>query len=327
MSAVGVSSICNALVDLLVPCEDKFLQSNDIHKGVMHLVDGKRQQQILDLLESKDMSTHLGGSSLNALRAVAHLGGKAAFNGAIGRDQYGELLVEKLNGLGINHSLGKHAEEPTGTCVVLITPDGERTMNTCLGASRLYAAEDVDFDAIKSSQYFHFCGYQWDTENQKDAIIKAIAVAKSSGVQISFDVADPFVVDRNKNDFLNIISESADVVFANKEEAKMLYGCDGKEAALQIAKSGAMGIVKMGADGAVISKDNKTTSVSAFPTTVLDTTAAGDMFAGGFLFGLINNQTPEVCGKMAARLAACVISRVGTEILPSTYDDVKAMML
>jgi sugar/nucleoside kinase (ribokinase family) len=325
MSQYDVTSICNALMDLLVQCDEDFLVQSDIHKGVMHLVDGERQNAILNKLEKTNLKTNLGGSSLNAMRSLAHLGAKVGFNGAIGHDIYGEMVEEKMKELGISYNLGRSDTEPTGTCLVLVTPDGERTMNTCLGASRMYSASDIDFDMIRQSKYFHFCGYQWDTENQKDAIKKAISVAKSAGVRISFDVADPFVVDRNKEEFLQLITDSADVVFANQVEAEMLFGGTPEMAAQKISEAGAMAVIKTGSKGAIVRTGSEKHLIPAVQTTVVDTTAAGDMFAGGFLYGLTHNKDVFTAGKMAATLASCVISRVGTSVLAETYAKVKTL--
>jgi len=219
-----------------------------------------------------------------------------------------------MDALGIQSRLGGHQTESTGTCVILITPDGERTMNTNLGASRLYDKTLIPHEEIAAAKILHFCGYQWDTKEQKDAVISAIRTGHSNGTLISFDLADPFVVDRNRDDFIQLITDEADIVFANKEEAKLLFQSSPQDAAIRIAETGALAVVKLGSEGAIVCKGSETIHVQPVTTKVIDTTAAGDMFAAGFLHGYLKDRPLNVCGKIAATLASDVISRVGATV-------------
>lgn len=309
-----VMGICNALVDILMEVTDEDIKTLGIRKGVMHLVDQKRQKEVLDYLKQKKQTIELGGSSLNALRTLAALGKKTIFAGMIGDDQYGERVKRRLEELNIKNHLDVSKKEATGTCIVLITPDGERTMNTYLGASRLYDESLIQFHDIARSKILHFCGYQWDTEGQKRGIKAALKAAKENDTLVSFDLADPFVVERNTADFRKVIDEYADIVFANKEEASLLYNSSPEETAKKIAASGATAVVKLGGEGALICSGTQKVKIAPVPTKVVDTTAAGDMFAAGFLYGFVSGKPLEESGRIAATLASDVISRIGATV-------------
>jgi sugar/nucleoside kinase (ribokinase family) len=198
-------------------------------------------------------------------------------------------------------------------------------MNTHLGASRLYSHDQVPFAAIESAKVFHFSGYQWDTEAQKKAIKAAVLKAKEAGAAVSFDVADPFVVNRNRDDFAGLIRDHADIVFCNRDEAKGLYDESPEFAASKIAESGAIAVVKLGAEGALVRQGATSFKVKPIATDVVDTTAAGDMFAAGFLYGHLQGRPLEVCGHMAATLASDVISRIGATVSNGALGAVSAM--
>jgi sugar/nucleoside kinase (ribokinase family) len=308
-----VTAICNALVDITVKVDESDITKLQLTKGIMHLVDSERQSDVLANFADRDHAIELGGSALNAIRAIAGMGGKTAFAGMVGTDKFAKLLRSRLDELGVIAHL-KETTDSTGTCAILVTPDGERTMNTCLGASRLFDESLVPESAIAAAKIFHFCGYQWDTDGQKRAIRAAIRHAELHKTTVSFDVADPFVVTRHKAELIDVIDRHADIVFANQEEARMLFDTTPEQAAQRIAKSGAIAVVKVGAKGAIIAHHNEVVHVPAVPTKVVDTTAAGDVFAGGFLYSLARNKPLFDCGRAATMLAGDVISRVGTTV-------------
>jgi len=311
MKTYDITSVCNALMDVLIEITDHDIKQLGLTKGVMHLVDSARQRDVLEHFKGKPRVTELGGSAMNAIRTLARLGHKTVFAGMVNDDEFGNRIRERMNTLGIKSYLGGHTKESTGTCLILITPDGERTMNTNLGASRLYNSTHIPHDEIAKSHVFHFCGYQWDTGDQKAALTNSIKTAHNNNTIISFDLADPFVVDRNRQDFINLIHEEADIVFANKEEAKLLYNSSPEETARKIAATGSIAVVKLGAEGAIVVKGKEEFRIPPVPTKVVDTTAAGDMFAAGFLHGFLRGKDMETCGRVAATLASDVISRVG----------------
>jgi len=313
MKSIDVVAICNALVDITVRVEEGDIARLGLTKGIMHLVDADKQNKLLANFPDRSHNIELGGSSLNALRAIAGMGGKTAFAGMIGKDKFGRMVKDRLDQLSITAHLSDSSDQ-TGTCAILVTPDSERTMNTNLGASRLFDESLVPRQSIKDAKIFHFCGYQWDTEGQKKAITQAIQFAEQNQCLISFDVADPFVVDRNRTEFIDLIERHADIVFANEKEALMLYGCSADEAARRISQTGAIAAVKTGAKGCTIARGNETIQVPARKTSVVDTTAAGDVFAGGFLYSYAHHKPLLECGMAATMLAADVISRLGTTV-------------
>lgn len=324
MKKIDVLGIGNPLVDILISVDEKEVKELGLAKGIMHLVDAPRQKRVLDAFRERSWTTELGGSAMNAVRILAALNAKTAFSGMIGSDVFGEQIRNRMKEVGIVARLGE-SDETTGTCAILITPDGERTMNTCLGASSLFSESLLPLEDIKKSKYLHFCGYEWSTPNQTTAITRAISLAKENGVKVSFDLGDAFLVRANKEEFRRVVSEDADVVFANEEEAKMLY--ESVEAAgMEISSSGATAVIKLGRKGAMVYKDGKSTSVHPVKTSVIDTTAAGDMFAGGFLFGLVNDKPLAECGKMAAILASDVISRVGATVANEAITEVRGFV-
>jgi sugar/nucleoside kinase (ribokinase family) len=300
-------------MDIVVEAEEKDIQHFELTKGIMHLVDHDKQSELLNYLHGHEKAVELGGSSMNAIRTLAQLGKNTVFAGMISDDDFGAKIKERLDLLKIDSKLG-FGEGGTGTCVILVTPDGERTMNTCLGASRMYGGDIIPHDEIAQSEVFHFCGYQWDTDGQKDGIRAAIETAKTAGTKVSFDIADPFVVDLNKEDFSEIIEKHADIVFANEQEAKLLYGKSPDETAKIIADTGAIAVIKLGAKGALVRKGEDVFKIEPVATTVKDTTAAGDMFAAGFLHGYTSEKPLNECGHIAASLASDVISRYGATV-------------
>jgi sugar/nucleoside kinase (ribokinase family) len=322
LKTIDVVSVCNALVDILIQARDEDLAKLNLTKGVMHLVDHERQRTVLSHFGSAPQTIELGGSSLNAIRTLAALGKKAVFAGMVSKDEFGERIHERLRQLGIDGHLTFGTADATGSCVILITPDGERTMNTHLGASRLYDKAAVPHDKIKAARVFHFSGYQWDTDDQKEAITQAIKHAVDHGTLISFDVADPFVVQRHRDEFTGLIRDYADIVFTNREEARMLFDGAPEKAAESIASTGAIAVVKLGADGALVQTKEARHKIAPVKTTVIDTTAAGDMFAAGFLYGFLSDRDLETCGRMAATLASDVISRIGATVSSEALDTV-----
>ena len=321
-----VSSICNALVDVLVEVPEVYISDLGLKKGIMHLVDSKRQTEVWAKVEAAQKTVELGGSAMNAIRALAATGKKCFFVGCVSNDDFGQQIQSRMNELKIESQLDVYVDDHsvrTGTCLILITPDGERTMNTDLGSSRFYKSEKIAFDKIGNSKIFHFSGYQWDTEPQKKVILKALETAKNSGTKISFDVADPFAVGRHRDDFLMLIENYADIVFANQEEAKILGNKDAEDVAKDFGKGQKIVVVKLGSKGAVVCQNGKIVSVAPVSTKVVDTTAAGDLFAAGFLYGHLDNKSLETCGKMAATLASDVISRIGAHFSQEALDKVR----
>lgn len=317
-----VSAICNALVDIVIEVEDSDLAYHGLTKARMHLVDQRQQDQLLRHFAKHEKTIELGGSALNAIRALALLKQQTVFGGAIANDHFGDKIRDRMSQLAIKPALLTLEDDATGTCLVLVTPDGERTMVTYLGASRHYTTNSIPADEIASSKIFHFCGYQWDTDEQKRAIRMATEIAKKNQVLISFDIADPAVVIHHREDFLEMVQEGVDVYFGNREETEVLFEMNYLQAAEVIAQTGAIVVIKLGGDGALVRFGEQSVKVEAVPTTVVDTTAAGDMFAAGFLYGLSLALPLATCGRIAATMASDAISRHGANISAEALKEV-----
>jgi len=257
-----------------------------------------------------------GGSCPNTIATLALLGARTALAGGIGHDEYGRIFAEKIREKGISSYLHKGPAN-TGICIVLITPDKERTMNTYLGACRSFSKEDIEAEMIEKSGFFYFTGYMWDTANQKEAVTHAIKIAKKNGVKIVFDIADPLAVERHRLDFLKIIEESADIVFANAMEAHILYDNreqkDIRNAVRQMGRLCEIAVIKNGAEDTHISYSGEMVKIPSFRAEVRDTTGAGDNFAAGFLYGLINNFETEKCCTIASFTASKTIEKIGAQ--------------
>jgi sugar/nucleoside kinase (ribokinase family) len=319
-----VTTICNALIDLTIKVKEEDLVKLDLLKGQMHLVDSKTQKEIINFFSAYQPSKCLGGSSLNTIKTLARLGKKTLFTGAIGADEFGNDLKRQMQDFSIEENLYINKENATGSCVVLVTPDGERTMNTDLGASCLYDESAIPYEKLKQTKIFHVSGYQWEVEKQRDVILKAATFAKSQGALISFDLADPGVVERHKHGFCDFICDVADIVFANRKEAYLLYGLSPQETANKIARFGnKIAVIKLDAQGAIVQKDSQYFCVDALKTSVVDSTGAGDMFASGFLYGFGEGKSLKDCAYLGTLLAANVISALGTEISDNLLIDIK----
>lgn len=316
MKKYDVLGVGNALMDLSVEVQEDDINALQLNKGIMHLVESSRQTEILAHLDGKERTTELGGSCLNTIRITASLGSKTAFIGMVAKDDFGHKILERMRDLGIAPLLADTSgDEPTGSCVVLVTPDGERTMNTHLGTSRLYNETHIPHEEIANAQVIHIEGYQWDTDGQKKAIEQAIETARKNGAKVSIDVADPFAVSRSGDDFRRLIDAGVDIIFANEEEAKLLYDCSPEETAQKLADKGVLAVIKLGAKGALIQTKEEKHRVSASAVEkVIDSNGAGDIFASGFLYGYTQGRSLPDCGKMAAALAADVISRIGVTV-------------
>ncbi len=310
---IDVCSIENALIDLLVRAENTDLKELGMQKGVMQLVDSETQVRALANLGKLTTEVELGGSAANALRGMAILGAKTSYSSAIGRDKNGQAFSNRLEELSILNRLSV-VEGETGSCLVVVTPDGERTLNTFLGACRMYRKEFIPESDILNSKVFFTTGYVWDTENQVHAIEHALQVAQKGDVKIALDVADPFVVSRSGDRIRQLLKGMVSLVFANAEEAQMLVGLKGEKAAEFIGRDVEIAVIKDGAGGAYIANKDQVLHVPAPKVNVRDTTGAGDMFAGGFMFGLTQGLSLATCGAIATTLAADTITHMGVRL-------------
>ena len=306
-----VAALGNAIVDVIAPADDAFLLEHNIAKGVMTLIDEYRAEQLYRVLP--DAQEVAGGSAANTMAGLASLGGKGLFVGKVKADRLGRSFAESLNSLGITYVTEMAADGPqTACCLIAVTPDGHRSMNTYLGASREISQADIDEAEIAAADILYVEGYLWDTPEAKGAINKAIAAAKRAGRKVAFSLSDPFCVARWRDEFRTLMGD-INILFANEDEAKALLGTDDFDSVLQAGRTWpGIAALTRSEKGCVVAQGDEVHELDAVPVAqVVDTTGAGDQFAAGFLYGLTHNKTLAQAGRLGALAAAEVISHYG----------------
>jgi len=308
----GVVGIGNAIVDVLAHADDEFLERHKLSKGAMTLIDEERAARLQgELGEVVECS---GGSAANTMVGIASLGGSAAYIGKVGDDRLGQVFRDSIRQAGVAFDTAATADgPPTGRCVVLVTPDAQRTMQTFLGTSATFASEDVDPGTIAGGAITFLEGYLWDRPPAKQAFLRACELAHAAGRKVALTLSDPFCVDRHRKDFQELVSGHVDVLFANEEEAVALHeSADLGQALERLSDLCEVAAVTRGARGSVIAAAGTTTEVPAAPVAeVVDTTGAGDLYAAGFLFGLSRGEALPTCGRLGGIAAAEIISHFG----------------
>lgn len=323
-----IYGIGNPLIDIIVNVEENDLVDLGIHKGTMALINGERMEELLAFSRGRTVSYSCGGSCPNTIIALASLGIDVTIAGKIASDENGAIYRSRLKELGVGDELVESTDERTGSTVILITPDSERSMNTYLGANRLYGKDDVNIDTVAKADIFHFTGYMWDTESQQGAIMRALEVAAKNDTLVSFDVADPFAVGRYRQAFLSLISEKCDIVFANREEARILFdNYDPYECCRSMGKLCRIAVVKNGKKGSFISCDGKISSIPVKgPVIPTDTTGAGDVYAAGFLYGIYHRYPVRESGIIASILAGEIITQRGAQFSQEKSAELRAYL-
>ena len=324
--SIKVYGIGNTLIDIFSNVSDEELSGLGLHKGTMHLIDPDRRSELINFIKSADPYYSCGGSAPNTLVTLSLFGVMTALAGKIGKDKYGRIYEEKLGELDIISEL-KTCENPTGSSIIFVTPDSERTMNTYLAANREFNASDINPDFIAQADYFYFTGYMWDTENQKSAIIKTIEIAEANDTKIIFDVADPFAVSRNREDFLRIIRDHAYITFANGEESRILFdNYDTGECAKSMGKLCSVAVVKNGKHGSYIFTEGKLLSVPVKGKAPVDTTGAGDTYAAGFILGLCRDFSLFDSGLLASFLAGEIVQHHGAQFTSEKAGELNGLL-
>jgi len=317
-----VLGIGNAIFDVLVQTDERFLEQHGMTKGGMSLIDEDRATAIYrDMGPATEMS---GGSAANTIVGVANLGARAAYIGKVRDDQIGRLYSHDIRAAGVAFETKPAAGGPaTGCSYILVTPDGERTMNTYLGAAQELMPSDIDADQVAASAFVYLEGYLWDPKSAKEAFVKAATIAHQAGRQVALTLSDAFCVDRYRDEFLQLMrSGTVDLVFANEAELHSLYQTSDFETALKLLRSDiALAAVTRSEKGCVVASKEGVTAVPAFPIEkIVDTTGAGDLFAAGFLFGLSRGVGHETAGRLGALAAAEVIQHIGARPQVSLKD-------
>ena len=317
MSNYDVFGLGNALMDVVSFIPDDVLKQLKLDKGIMHLVDDNKSREIASAISKYKTISVSGGSCANTMSTISMLGGKSIYTGIVADDMFGRMYENKIAGRGVKTLIRKVSEGITGQSIILTTPDAERTMNTNLGVCRNYAKSDINVDVLSDSAIFHCTGYQWDTDSQKEAVKFAMQTAKNKKIKVSFDIADPFCIGRNADEFMKVITDNVNILFGNKEEVKILTGKDDPiEGGKKIADMGVdIVVVKVGSEGSYIFNNGKMIQVDIYKAEkVLDSTGCGDIYGGGFLYGMAKGYDIESCGKIASYMAAQIISVPGVQL-------------
>ena len=323
-----VYGIGNPLIDYLCSIEDRDLAQLSLNKGTMLLIDTEKQKEIIDYTKDKDISYSCGGSCPNTMVTLSSLGINTTLAGSIGNDDLGRMYRSQLKKSGVVDQLVYKEGATTGTSIILLTPDKERTMNTYLGANRLYSPEDVVEKSVEEADLFYFTGYMWDTDSQQKSVMKALEICKKMGKKVVFDVADPFAVGRYRQTFHSLISEYCDIVFANSEEARYLMdNYDPYECCKSLGKLCPVAIVKNGKKGSFVSENKVITQISSYGEAIpIDTTGAGDTYAAGFLYGYLTGHSCVDSCNIASYLAGKIISRLGAQFNDEELMEIKAFL-
>ncbi|MDC3106047.1 adenosine kinase [Gammaproteobacteria bacterium] len=327
MARYDIYGIGGALVDTEVEVSDKFLAHAKIEKGVMTLVDESRQTELLDALSSEDLTLFkkCGGSVCNSVVAASSLGSKVFFSGKVADDADGELYVSDLKRAGVDfHSAG---QEPgtTGKCLVMVTEDAERTMNTFLGASDTFSAKEIDKDAIKNSEWFYVEGYLVTDKERTKATRDAVEYAKEHGVKIAISLSDPFVVDVFGYALREVMGDGVDLVFCNKDEALAFTGSSEIESAIEKLKQHTKTFaITDGANGSITFDGELVSRSEGVSAKAIDTNGAGDMFAGAFLYAITSGRSYDWAAKLANDCASRVVAKFGPRLDLEDFDVIKA---
>ena len=322
MSEYDVLCIGNAIVDIIARCDEGFLRDNGIIKGAMNLIDAERAELLYSRMGPAIETS--GGSAGNTAAGIASFGGNAAYFGKIARDPLGDISRHDIRAQGVAFdTLALDNPPPTARSMIFVTPDGERSMNTYLGACIELGPEDVEADKARGAKVTYFEGYLWDPPRAKEAIRDTAAHAHTAGREVSMSLSDSFCVDRYRDEFLDLMrSGTVDIVFANQSELKALYQTSSWEAGLDaIRKDCKLAAVTRSERGSVIICGDQTIPIDAIRVdNVADTTGAGDLYAAGFLHGYTTGRPLEECGKLGSLAAGLVIQQIGPRPRESLRD-------
>ncbi|MBI9107175.1 MAG: adenosine kinase [Spirochaetales bacterium] len=323
MDKLQVYGIGNVLIDIVVSVTDEELAELGLDKGIMRLTEGADRERIVNFISTKESTFHCGGSAPNTIITLAQLGARAALSGKIGRDNFGDRYERQLHDHGVVSFLGR-GDGNTGSSIIMVSPDSERTMNTSLENNRKYGISDIQEDAIREAEYFYFTGYMWDTDSQKEALTRAIDVAKEAGTKIIFDAADPFAVQRSSGEFTRLIEKNFDIAFANAEEARLMFDCDDpQQCSVYLSDLCETAIVKNGGDGSFVKSGDETHKIPVYKVETVDTTGAGDIYAAGFIYGLCEGKSLDLCGHIASKLAAGIVGQTGAQFTMDRLNKIK----
>ena len=326
MANVDVVGVGNALVDVQARVDDSVLPELGIDKGVMTLVDDAQQKAVLEKLKDLPLNRCAGGSAANSIVAIAEFGGSATYVGKVGRDEVGQFFLDDMQSLGIEIK-GQYAEAPTGTCAVLITEDAQRTMLTNLGASATLTVDDIDHSLIEGAKYVYVEGYLLTGESTKAAAYKAMDLARELGVKVALTASDPFLINLIRDEIWDLVTGPVDLFFCNELEAQSLTGeSDPVACAKKIHEHVESVALTLGEKGSLVMHGGEAYAIEGLSVKAIDTTGAGDMYAGAMLYGVTNGLSWEQAGHLASHAASRIVSQMGARLdQPFTKDEIAAI--
>lgn len=312
--AYDVYGVGNALVDMQAQVSDEILNKLGYAKGIMTLVEEETQVNVLGTLDGSSVNRCAGGSAANTIIGIADLGGKAAYAGKVGGDTLGDFCLSDMREMGVTIEVPQ-ADGQTGTCVVLITEDAQRTMLTHLGVSSTLGPDDIDEAEIRKAKYVYVEGYLFTGDSTRAAAMKTIELAKANNVKVAFTVSDPFLINLFRDDFWKLIEGPVDLLFCNLEEARSLTGKqDPIDCAHEIHQHAENVAMTLGADGSILMHEGKSIPIEGVDVKAIDTTGAGDMYAAGLLYGINNGMTWKQAGHLASHAAARIVEQLGARL-------------
>ncbi len=321
MSKYDVYGLGNALVDMEFEISDQFLQENNIDKGVMTLVDENQQHELIEQLDAFEGNKASGGSAANTLIAVSSMGGSSYYSCKVADDDLGHFYLNDLQAAKIDCNMdGKHKGGITGKCLVMVTPDAERTMHTFLGISSELSPYEVNEQAIKDASYCYLEGYLTTSESGKAANIEARNIAEANNIKTALTFSDPFVVEYFRDGFTQTIGNGIDLLFCNEAEALSYTQKSSIDEAVEVIKTFAKTFaVTLGAKGAVVYDGSNLIEIAANPVTAVDSNGAGDLFAGAFMYGLTHGKSYKEAGILASKASSIIVSQFGPRLKLEQY--------
>jgi sugar/nucleoside kinase (ribokinase family) len=306
-----VVAIGNALVDVIVYADDALLEASGMAKGAMTLIDAARADELYATMTAGVERS--GGSAGNTIAGVANFGGRGAYIGKVGDDAFGAVFREDMSALGVAYGVAPATGASTGRCLIFVTPDAQRTMNTYLGAGSLLGPVDVDAELIASARITYLEGYLWDPPDAKAAFLEAAEMAHAASRQVALTLSDRFCVDRYRESFLHLVEHHVDILFANETEIMSLYQVERFDDALQRVRGHCdIAVLTRSEKGSLVVAGDELHVIDAERVGgVVDTTGAGDLYAAGFMYGLSTGRDLATCGRIGSIAAAEVISHLG----------------
>ena len=317
MKKYNVFGIGNALVDCVFMVDDKFLDDNNIEKGLMTLVDEKKQKSIIEKIKNFDSVIQSGGSVTNSVYTLSQLGGSGYVSVLVAEDEFGKIYLSDLKNSNVSTGGTTYTtgDGMTGTCLVLTTPDAERTMNTCLSISSNFSIKNINLVDLKSSEYLYIEGYLVTSDVAMEAVHQSIEFSSKNDVKIALTFSDLAMVKYFKDNFKSILNNKVDLLFCNEDEAKTFSGYDTLEDSIKyLGKLSSTLVVTLGKNGSLIYHNGEKITIDPYPTKAVDTVGAGDTFAGAFLYGITNGLSLKKSGELASLLSSKVVSKIGPRL-------------